>query len=730
MTQYHTPPTAPFPPPRVHADMASLGERFERMEVGSGFAGHNKHNVVYTEQPHRDRPVLVHNHSSSNGPVTYEEYTFTKEPAQYPGQKEIWARSRKTLIPTKPSELAEQVRKQSKPPSQQLRAPEMKGNKRLQVEELLKSRMARDDPTFHYVLASLKRDTRGKNEETSAMHVIVKRQLRPEFRFNPSMNYSLPPPNMVSEVVDLEALRRPQRPAQGGFKGPHQGLPTQGAFFPGQVHQPQVHQTPLQQSHPHQSHPHQSQPHQSHPQQPRNNGGHPGVQIFQDRLPPKQQGAPNGGQQHHGEPKGPHVFPGRGSDEHVHRDRGMKGDDKSKKGNDPNIFPIGPHGSQTNRPHSPGDSSFFDEVIEICSEDEGLFDRKNKSKKVHDSHKKGSKPSSHKHDKKKGGSHESSPSWDNLEDDSDDFDIDHRKKQSKDHKSKHSKTDSHKSHKKHRSSSVSSAPSDNSDASSRFSADTFPTSVSSGGRSSKKDREYFIDTRNHRAGSHTHESRPKSYRQHERDARQYKPRDLSPVSSGRTIHPYHADEDIIITPGNGSRRFRDSRSSYSGQRPSHRRGQSYDDNVSIDYDQRSATSGRRGPAYPKKISNRAFNADRYSHESDSEDEELIVRRLVNKALEKKEKEARIQERVWDEVKRQEERKMIQESVWKERATARMPKVYYDDEEPLQREYVPQPQRRPNVFFNDRDERPREGMGREPMFPSRGAPGPRYGDRYI
>lgn len=655
--------------------MENPGEHFQRVEVEPSFAGHNKRNVIYADQQQWGRPKLVPGRSSGNGkePIFFEEYTFTKEPAQYPGQKEAWSRSRKTLMAGKQSDLAEQARK-SKTPMKQLKAIEMSGNKRLQVEKLLHSRMRQDHPDFEYVLASLNLDKRGQKDETSAMHVIIRRQLKPKVRLDPFTTYDPPRPSVVSEVVHLEAVHEPQRQAQGGFKGPHQGPPPQAAFFTGQNQQPQIHQIPLQQ--------------------------------YTQSFPPKQQGPPHGGQQNHPEPKGAHLFAGLGFDEHASGDRDNKGKDNNKKAQKANKTPRGSHGSQKARPQFSETSSLLDdEVIEICSEEEeGLFDRKHKSKKSKDSKKKDSETDARKHQKKQHAYTEPESS-ESSENDFGSFGIDHKKKKSKDHQKKYHKTDSHKLNKKRRGSSESSSQSENSDDWSRVSADSFPTTISSGGRSSKKDKEYFVDTLSHKLGSHGREPQSKGYRQHERDARRYKPRDLSPVSSGRTVRAGLVDEDVIITPGNSSRRHRDSQSSYGRQGPTHRRGLSYDDNVSIDYDQRSSASARHGPAYPKKISNRAFHSDRYHGESESEDEELKVRRLVNKALEKHEKEARLDERVLNEVRRQEEEKKIQERVWHDRASARMSKPYYNDEDDIRREYIPTSRSQPRSYYNDRYERP-------------------------
>jgi len=312
----------------------------------------------------------------------------------------------------------------------------------------------------------------------------------------------------------------------------------------------------------------------------------------------------------------------------------------------------------------------LDEVVQILSDDGDDYGFDHKKKKSKERKKKGSKSDSHKsHEKHRGGPSESE-SLDSSDDDVNAYYSDHKSKKSKDNKkdnkTKGSKSDSHQTQKKRRNSSESSSFTDNSEGWSRVSGDSFPSSVSTGGRSSKKEKEYFADTHSHKSDSrdrHDHGSKPKGHRQHTRDSRHYRQQTPTSVSSRRPASVRYSDEDVTIEPGNSSRRLRDSQSSYVGKLHAHRRGMSYDDNVSVDHDSRSSTtSGRRGLIYPKRISNRAFSPDPYDYGHEREQEELEFQRRVGEELDRRDRKAKMERRVWDEVARKEEERRLRERI--------------------------------------------------------------------
>ena len=140
--------------------------------------------------------------------ISYEAYTFTKEPAEHLGKKETWGYCRRTTMPISQEGIAKELNKQHQRgelASKQYLAPEMKGFKQRQIDRLIERRHARDDPRFQYQLASVKLDQRrvpSGNVETSSMHVIVQRRPRQGVTLNPTWPIGAPPV-LSNEIVDL-----------------------------------------------------------------------------------------------------------------------------------------------------------------------------------------------------------------------------------------------------------------------------------------------------------------------------------------------------------------------------------------------------------------------------------------------------------------------------------------------------------------------------------------------
>ncbi|KAM0795600.1 hypothetical protein BDR22DRAFT_893999 [Usnea florida] len=150
-------------------------------------------------------------HSRKSGQVSYEGYTFTKCDSKQTGQKETWAIARMDPMPVSQEDLKAQIEKNRKKHISALdeyNDDNMKGNKRKQVDNLIRERTKVDgDYGYEYVLASIKRDsrrTKSKPPETLSMQVILKRQPIAGFLHEPSAG----PPidfhaKLPSQVMDL-----------------------------------------------------------------------------------------------------------------------------------------------------------------------------------------------------------------------------------------------------------------------------------------------------------------------------------------------------------------------------------------------------------------------------------------------------------------------------------------------------------------------------------------------
>ena len=150
-------------------------------------------------------------HSRKSGQVSYEGYTFTKCDSKQTGQKETWAVARMDPMPVSQEDLKAQIEKNRKKHISALdeyNDDNMKGNKRKQVDNLIRERTKVDgDYGYEYVLASIKRDsrrTKSKTPETLSMQVILKRQPIAGFLHEPSAG----PPidfhaKLPSQVMDL-----------------------------------------------------------------------------------------------------------------------------------------------------------------------------------------------------------------------------------------------------------------------------------------------------------------------------------------------------------------------------------------------------------------------------------------------------------------------------------------------------------------------------------------------
>ncbi|KAL8710050.1 MAG: hypothetical protein Q9220_005321 [cf. Caloplaca sp. 1 TL-2023] len=199
----------------------------------------------------------------------YEGYNFERINPQHPNEKATWSLVTKTRMPVSQGDLLAMVNKQKRKRSSAawdlLQSDEMKGYKRLQVDELINNR-ARSDPRFEYTLAGLKldqtRDKRG-NRGTSAFQVILKRQLRKDLA-NPGPMSLEKLHEQHREIVDLTGGSQAfsegssQDYVGGGPPSPHQfAMPPHHGFpdhhgFGAPTHQPPfIHQAgpPMHEGH-------------------------------------------------------------------------------------------------------------------------------------------------------------------------------------------------------------------------------------------------------------------------------------------------------------------------------------------------------------------------------------------------------------------------------------------------------------------------------------------------
>lgn len=213
----------------------------DRLNFGHGAPQYGAHSGLHNPSfdskfpaPHFDTSLPL----DSNGkvPVNYEGWTFTKEVAVRPDQKETWAKVVKTPMVASQGDLREVVAKQKKKgksAASQLSSPEMKGYKRQQIDRLIADRNRADpDPRFEYKLAALKLEQgrNSKGRETVEMKTILKRQLRSGVA-QPSASARGPIQAVESEIVDLtgaEETNYSQDSYSTGTAGHYRPSPPQG----------------------------------------------------------------------------------------------------------------------------------------------------------------------------------------------------------------------------------------------------------------------------------------------------------------------------------------------------------------------------------------------------------------------------------------------------------------------------------------------------------------------
>lgn len=210
-------PEAPLPPPHLHAHPSPqhLPAEMERLNLDHGvppLTGYSRsHNPSFDGRlagpGHQFDTSLPFDHNGKV-PVTFEGWSFMKQPAVRPDQKETWALVVKTPMPESQTELRERVTKQKKKgksAADQLASPDMNGYKRKQVERLIADRARADpDSRFEYKLAALKLgqgSTKRQGRQTNSMQVILKRLPRNGLA-QPSSGYDRVQ-DLDGEIVDL-----------------------------------------------------------------------------------------------------------------------------------------------------------------------------------------------------------------------------------------------------------------------------------------------------------------------------------------------------------------------------------------------------------------------------------------------------------------------------------------------------------------------------------------------
>ena len=245
-------PEAPLPPPpfAMHPSPHHLPAEMERLNLDHGVPPFGGHGGGYS--PSFDGRFVspgpqfdAHLPLDGNGkvPVDLEGWTFTKQPAVRPDQKETWALVLKTPMTATQAQLRDQVTKQKKKGTSaaaQLASSEMAGFKRKQVERLISDRTRTDpDARFEYKLAALRlrQEIRRQGKQTVSMDVVLKRQLRPGLA-QPSSSYDRIQ-ELDGEIVDLTGAEETNYSHDG-----------QSASLPSQHVHPPVHgQQPLYMEH-------------------------------------------------------------------------------------------------------------------------------------------------------------------------------------------------------------------------------------------------------------------------------------------------------------------------------------------------------------------------------------------------------------------------------------------------------------------------------------------------
>ena len=245
-------PEAPLPPPPPHhpgmdAGVHHLGVDMDRLNLGHGIPQYSAHSGSHN--PSFDGQFPAHNpqfdtslplDGSGKVPVAYEGWTFTKEVALRPDQKETWAKVVKRQMSAPQATLREVVAKQKnkrKSVMDQLSSPEMKGYKRQQIDRLITDRTRTDpDPRFEYKLAALKLEQgrNNKGRETVEMRAILKRQLRSGYA-QPSISAHGRMQAVEGEIVDLtgaEDTNYSQDSYSTGASGPYPHSPPHGYAQP------------------------------------------------------------------------------------------------------------------------------------------------------------------------------------------------------------------------------------------------------------------------------------------------------------------------------------------------------------------------------------------------------------------------------------------------------------------------------------------------------------------
>lgn len=340
MSQRFTPPGAP-PPPPIAPFPPMMEEESENVHIiGPPF--HNGNNMPhggFEGQSPRGRPVLDTRHSSdSNGKehVSYEGYTILRDPARTLGQTQTWGLAKRSEWRATQSEFKEFVKKQQKKAGdgwEQLKASEMDGLKRRQVERLVQDRSSRSGHRYEYQPAAIKLErfqVRGKGPDTKVW-VVLRRQLRPGI--NPAQFIPVPAPP-PKEIVDLTSHYGSESSSQGGHGIPIPRHPGNGPL-------------PFHSQGPKPRHPSNNQP-----------------MIVDDRFLPQQPMRPLGQEQQRGPPQFHPMSPGL-SDE---------GSDNSKSGGQGKSFifkdenPKGPKEMQ--RQNSSDSSSASDVEVWSVKSDE------------------------------------------------------------------------------------------------------------------------------------------------------------------------------------------------------------------------------------------------------------------------------------------------------------------------------------------------------------------------
>ena len=240
-------PEAPLPPPpfQHHPGPQHLPADMERLNLDHGvppFGGHNgPHSPPlerrFTEPSHQFDTALPFD-GKGKVPVTLEGWSFTKQPAVRPDQKETWALAVKSQMPLSQIDLREQVTKQKrkgKSAADVLASQEMNGFKRKQVDRLILDRTRTDpDPRFEYKLAALRlgQETKRQGRQTVSMYVILRRQLRNGV-VQGSAGYDRAQ-ELDGEIVDLtgaEETNASQDSSSIGAHGHHAHMPPHGYHY-------------------------------------------------------------------------------------------------------------------------------------------------------------------------------------------------------------------------------------------------------------------------------------------------------------------------------------------------------------------------------------------------------------------------------------------------------------------------------------------------------------------